>query len=231
MFNLKAVFALIAVAQFAIAQAPAGQCPSITNPVDGTAWKLGDKAVINWTPGGNSPKVNINLRKGPASAMQQVATIASNVDQNAGTFTYNVPAGLTPGSDYAIEIGQAPNVCYSHYFTIDNNGAAASSGAASASGASGTAALPSASGASSGATSLPAASASGISSAATSASSASVSLPSAASSASALPSSAASATASNALRPSTSVQPKSSAATSQASFAFIAFVFALVCVF
>lgn len=103
-------------------QSPQGsQCPSITNPVYGTIWKLGDKGVINWTPGGVNLKVNIKLRKGIAAAMQEVTTIINNIDQNAKTFTWTIPKNLPLGSDYVIEIGSAPNLCYSHYFSIDNN--------------------------------------------------------------------------------------------------------------
>lgn len=98
------------------------QCPSITNPTDGTIWKLSDKGVITWTPGGPNVKVNIKLRKGIASAMKEIAIIGNNIDQNAKTFTWNIPENLTPDSDYAIEIGLSPNVCYSHYFTIADNG-------------------------------------------------------------------------------------------------------------
>lgn len=97
------------------------QCPSITNPVDGTVWKLGDKGVIDWTPGGQNQKVTIKLRKGMASSMQEIAIINSNIDQNAKTYTWTVPKNLSPGVDYVIEIGSAPTLCYSHYFSIDAN--------------------------------------------------------------------------------------------------------------
>ncbi|KAL1916429.1 uncharacterized protein VTP21DRAFT_5620 [Calcarisporiella thermophila] len=142
----KVAATLFALAQLASAQvppaAPAPQCPSITNPVDGTAWKLGDKGVINWIPGGNAQKVTIKLRKGLASAMQEVAVINPSIDNNAKTFTWNVPANLPPGSDYALEIGNAPNLCYSHFFTIDANGKPLPGNAATGTAGTNTALLP-----------------------------------------------------------------------------------------
>lgn len=99
-----------------------GSGPSITTPVAGTVWKLGGKGLINWTPGGSARRVGLYLVKGSAAALQNVATIAKRVDVNARTYTWNVPANLTPGTDYAIGIGNPPNLLYTYYFTINATG-------------------------------------------------------------------------------------------------------------
>jgi hypothetical protein len=64
------------------------------------------------------------LAKGLPTALQPVSTIAQDVDANAGSYTWNVPADIAAGDDYAFELGNSPNVSYTGLFTIKNDGSA-----------------------------------------------------------------------------------------------------------
>ena len=41
----------------------------------------------------------IVLSNGPSTALQPVATIAQNVEAGSGSYTWSVPADITPGTD------------------------------------------------------------------------------------------------------------------------------------
>ncbi|KAL1922957.1 uncharacterized protein VTP21DRAFT_9333 [Calcarisporiella thermophila] len=212
---IKAAVLALAVAQLALAQAPPknAECPSITTPIEGTVWKLGEKATINWTPAGKEEKVNLFLRKGPAQAMLQVAPIQAKVDVKAKTLTWTVPTTLTPGADYSVEIGVAPALCYSHYFTIQkgNEKVTASAPAASSEAAASSAPASASASASKPATAVSSAAVSGASSVVSSSVAASSSAaPSSSAAASAASSAASSAAASGAAKASSSAAPSAS---------------------
>ena len=67
----------------------------------------------------------IVLAKGLPTALQPVSIIAQDVDPNAGSYTWNVPVDIASGEDYALTLGNSPNVSYSGHFTIKNDGSAA----------------------------------------------------------------------------------------------------------
>ena len=67
----------------------------------------------------------IVLAKGIPTALQPVSIIAQDVDANTGSYTWNVPVDIAPGEDYALTLGNSPNVSYSGHFTIKNDGSAA----------------------------------------------------------------------------------------------------------
>ncbi|CAO3676293.1 unnamed protein product [Umbelopsis vinacea] len=127
MYKLSAALALLALAQASLAAI------SPTNPIAGTVWKQGSKATIAWTATGTDATgtVDINLVHGDATALQPVTDIVSGVKGSTGKYTWAVPADLPDGADYAVAFGTAPNIYYSHYFTI-GKAAAVSSGASSA---------------------------------------------------------------------------------------------------
>lgn len=92
----------------------------------------------------------IVLAKGLPTALQPVSTIAQDVDANAGSYVWNVPADIAAGDDYAFELGNSPNISFTGLFTIKNDGNAAvntaspasSEAAASSSSASASASAP-----------------------------------------------------------------------------------------
>ncbi|KAL1925758.1 uncharacterized protein VTP21DRAFT_641 [Calcarisporiella thermophila] len=197
MYSKATLFCLLALLGIAFAQ----QQIFITNPTQGTVWEAGKKATIVWT--GGSGQVPIKLMTGNPNALQQVAVIGT-VEASTGTFTYDVPANLPAGNQYAIAIGNPPPA-YSPQFTIQggdpNKQAPASSASAPASAPA--SAAPSASSAP-----APSAPASGSASASAPASSAAPSAP-ASSAVPAQPSSNAKPAASNA--PAASTTPSTSA--------------------
>lgn len=67
----------------------------------------------------------IVLAKGLPTALQPVSTIAQDVDANAGSYVWNVPADIAAGDDYAFELGNSPNISFTGLFTIKNDGNAA----------------------------------------------------------------------------------------------------------
>lgn len=77
----------------------------------------------------------IILAQGISTNIQPLITIAENVDTKLGTYSWNVPADILPGTDYAFVLGVSPNVSYTGQFTIKNENVAVSSGAVSSSAA------------------------------------------------------------------------------------------------
>ncbi|KAI8064586.1 hypothetical protein BC940DRAFT_305455 [Gongronella butleri] len=131
---------------------------SISSPLSGTVYKAGQQAIITW----NSPTVQqisqIVLAQGPSTALQPLKVIATNVDANAGQYSWTIPADTPTGSDYAFEFGTSPNLAFAGPFTIQ--GGAAGSTNSSSSGAASSAPAASSGAASSGPASSGAASAS-----------------------------------------------------------------------
>ncbi|GAN10314.1 hypothetical protein MAM1_0342c09852 [Mucor ambiguus] len=163
----------------------------------------GTTANIVWAPVDGTIST-IDLRQGAASALTLVQNVATNVPASTGTYSWNVPATLPAGTDYALSFGQSPNVTYTPFFIIKAaSGGAASSGAAS-----------------SGAASSAAASSAGpVSSAASAASSATSKAASAAASATSKAASAASSAASATTTPASSAGNKNMAAVGAAAVA------------
>ncbi|KAL8943533.1 MAG: hypothetical protein Q9216_000991 [Gyalolechia sp. 2 TL-2023] len=81
----------------------------------------GEPTTLTWTPttGGT---VTIQLRSGASSNLDQVTTLAANVD-NDGETTVTVPADTTRNSDYALSIvsdSDPADVNYSAPFVIES---------------------------------------------------------------------------------------------------------------
>ncbi|RUP21984.1 Ser-Thr-rich glycosyl-phosphatidyl-inositol-anchored membrane family-domain-containing protein [Jimgerdemannia flammicorona] len=113
MVSFKAVVAFLALAKVVLADY------SITSPIAGTVWQLGSSVVITWiATNSNETTTAIKLLEGLSTALQPVQDITTTVNPTSGTFTWTVPTTLTPNVDYAISIGNAPAVFYSHNFTI-----------------------------------------------------------------------------------------------------------------
>ncbi len=74
----------------------------------------------------------IVLAQGDPTALQPVSTIAENVDASAGSYTWNIPADITPANNYALELGTSPNVSYTALFTIQAGSGSSSPAASSA---------------------------------------------------------------------------------------------------
>ncbi|CEG68580.1 hypothetical protein RMATCC62417_04814 [Rhizopus microsporus] len=178
---------------------------SITSPLTGTVYTAGKPAIISWINPQVSSISRIVLAQGESTNLQPVSTIAENVDASSGSYTWNVPSDITPGSNYALELGTSPNISYTGMFTIQaGDGSSASSASASSSAASNTIANGAAS--ASVASSASSASASVTSVAASATSAAASASQSAASSASSAVASVASSASSSAAAAATSAQ-------------------------
>ncbi|CAO3628046.1 unnamed protein product [Cunninghamella blakesleeana] len=138
---------------------------SVTSPLIGTSYKAGSQAIITWI----NPTVEtisaIVLAKGSSTALQPVSQIAQNVDAKAGTYTWNIPADITPGSDYAFEFGTSPNIAFTGHFSITGgSGSSNTTTPSSGSGSSSAASTPSSGSGSSGSSSSSGSAAKGSSS-------------------------------------------------------------------
>ncbi|KAH8547656.1 hypothetical protein BGW37DRAFT_509709 [Umbelopsis sp. PMI_123] len=140
-----------AIAAFAVAAVSAQtNIVSITSPLTGNVYTAGQTALITWINPTVTTIPQIELVKGPSTALQPVLTVASNVDAAALQYSWAIPATTAAGTDYAFELGTSPNISYSGFFTIQAaTGAAANSTGASSAAASSAPASTSAAAASS----------------------------------------------------------------------------------
>ncbi|KAG1233694.1 hypothetical protein G6F68_003462 [Rhizopus microsporus] len=92
---------------------------SITSPLANARVKAGTEVIISWV----NPKVptisQIVLAKGPATALQPLMTIATNVNANDMKYVWKVPKELPEGNDYAFELGTSPDIAFTGAFTIE----------------------------------------------------------------------------------------------------------------
>ncbi|KAI8099425.1 uncharacterized protein BX664DRAFT_354846 [Halteromyces radiatus] len=122
---------LLAIASAALVSAQS--IVSITSPLGNNVYTAGGQATITWT----NPTVDvipqIELSKGPSTALQPVLQVATNVSAKDMQYTWNIPTTVAAGSDYAFVLGISPNLSYSGQFTINAAGGSAASGSSSAS--------------------------------------------------------------------------------------------------
>ncbi|GAB7342403.1 hypothetical protein MBLNU457_g0617t1 [Dothideomycetes sp. NU457] len=109
----------------------AGQATSTANPFNipssGLAASAGSPLTLTWKPT-TSGTVSLVLRSGSSNNLNAGTTIASNI-QNSGSYTWQVPASVVRGSDYAVEIVDDSNPSetnYTPYFVIDSSNTVAS---------------------------------------------------------------------------------------------------------
>ncbi|KAH8548493.1 hypothetical protein BGW37DRAFT_523265 [Umbelopsis sp. PMI_123] len=143
-------FISVALLAFAASVASAADAGVLFNsPLDGTVWTAGSVGTITClssrTPSnqfiqfrtsentGVTTLPSIDLKQGPATALQLVMNIATNVAVTASPFSWNIPATVPAGSNYAITIGISPNISYSGVLTIQAATGAATSGGANSS--------------------------------------------------------------------------------------------------
>ena len=106
---MKSIIA--AIAAFAIAAVSAQTTPvSLTSPLTGTVYTAGSNAIITWINPTVATISQIELVKGPSSALQPVLTVTTNVDANAMTYTWAIPADTAAGTD-----------CKYKYFSLEEN--------------------------------------------------------------------------------------------------------------
>jgi hypothetical protein len=131
----------------------AGYSYSITNPVKGTAWQFGQRAVVKWlspsNDGPNPSTVDVVLMVGVDPNTKDVSTLSSGVSPTAGEVSFDVP-NVEQGDKYFIKIGSAAekDFRYSHFFAINGGkptGLNASSGGAAANSSSSSSSSPSSS--------------------------------------------------------------------------------------
>lgn len=102
---------------------PAWAAAKFSQPITNVNWQAGTEHLVAWIDGapGRQP---LKLMRGSATALEQVLEIA-RVDGAAGHYVWAVPADLPPGNDYAIALGNAPDIGYSGQFTISSAGGTA----------------------------------------------------------------------------------------------------------
>ncbi|KAJ2963860.1 hypothetical protein NQZ79_g1128 [Umbelopsis isabellina] len=116
---MKVVFTLVAfIAAVVTAQSTAPYY--ITAPIQGTNFTAGDSAEIDWS-NGSDQKITISLLNGPSAQTQSVlSVIASNVNGDDGSYTWNIPSSVGVSSTYSIRIEYGSgNYSYSAAFSID----------------------------------------------------------------------------------------------------------------
>ncbi|KAG2204330.1 hypothetical protein INT47_009372 [Mucor saturninus] len=128
---MKSIFAAI----FAVAAAVASAQKIVSSrPASNQVIVAGASTQIVWAPV-DGVISTIDLRKGDQVALAFLNTVATAVPATTGSYTWNVPADLAAGTDYALSFGSSPNDTYTPFFTIQaaTGGAAApASSAASA---------------------------------------------------------------------------------------------------
>ncbi|KAI9305108.1 hypothetical protein BJ944DRAFT_265774 [Cunninghamella echinulata] len=100
---------------------------SITSPLSNSQYTAGEKLIISWINPTVQTIPSITLVNGPATALQPVSTIAQNVDANSGSYSWSIPADITPGR-YALQLGTSPSISYSGFFTINAANGGSSNG-------------------------------------------------------------------------------------------------------
>jgi Ser-Thr-rich glycosyl-phosphatidyl-inositol-anchored membrane family len=89
-----------AIAAFAIAAVSAQTTiVSLTSPLTGTVYNAGSNAIISWINPTVATISQIELVKGPATALQPVLTVTTNVNAADGTYTWAIPADTAAGTD------------------------------------------------------------------------------------------------------------------------------------
>ncbi|KAF9974254.1 hypothetical protein BGZ73_002399 [Actinomortierella ambigua] len=119
----------------------------ISNPTQGTVWKVGDTVFLQWS--GNCASmgttsahmVDVNLMTGDPSALRFVAKLAEIDCSGANTRKeFVIPADVVRESGkYSLSVQTTPALSYSNVFTIDMGGkpaVGAGSGAAPGTGSS-----------------------------------------------------------------------------------------------
>ncbi|CAG8540813.1 6523_t:CDS:2 [Ambispora gerdemannii] len=94
----------------------------INNPIGGTVWKIGSKAIVSWYVDGTTDanKVNLVLKAGDPNSLQFIALIAKDVPVAQGSLEYLVPGNLVTSDAYTVGVGSDDtDYNYSHYFRIE----------------------------------------------------------------------------------------------------------------
>ncbi|KAG1057150.1 hypothetical protein G6F43_001013 [Rhizopus delemar] len=133
---MKSIVAAIAAFAITMASAQTTNIVSPHAPTLGQVVTAGQSTTITWTPiAGFDTISSIDLLKGDASALTPVTGghVANNIKSSVGSYTWNVPASLATGTDYALSFGTSPNVSYTPFFTIKSSNAASSGNSSSAS--------------------------------------------------------------------------------------------------
>jgi len=120
---MKGFFAVAAAALVAVAQASI----AITSFPDAVV--AGDSYTITYTTDDLSDEVTVQLRNGDANDLQVVYTITESA--TGGKFTWDVPADLVDGDDYAIQVIDGEDVNYWGPFEITGGSGKTSSISAS----------------------------------------------------------------------------------------------------
>ena len=90
----------------------------VTSPLTGTIYTVGIPALIAWINPTVSTISQIQLTKGPVTALQPIRTIAVYIPTASGQFSWIVPTDLPYENDYVFAFGDSPNISFSGIFTI-----------------------------------------------------------------------------------------------------------------
>ncbi|MDQ1266557.1 MAG: Choice-of-anchor protein [Bacteroidota bacterium] len=79
---------------------------SLTAPAAGTSWCQGTQHDITWTSSGIT---NIKIELSSDGGASYPTTLVASAPASAGSFTWNIPAGQSPGNIYKIRLSDASN--------------------------------------------------------------------------------------------------------------------------
>lgn len=91
---------------------------SVTAPLYDTVFTAGGLAMITWTDPRSPTISQITLTQGMKDQSQSVIKVAVSINSEDAKFAWRIPADFPTGSNYAFELGTAPNVTYTGFFTI-----------------------------------------------------------------------------------------------------------------
>ncbi|KAI7880848.1 hypothetical protein K492DRAFT_207249 [Lichtheimia hyalospora FSU 10163] len=142
---MKSIVVAIAALAVSTISAQSTGILSVTSPIQGTTYTAGKDALITWSHATVDTISEIVLAHGDPNNLQRIGVIASNVDAEAGSYSWPIPANTTAGTDYALIFGTSPDLGFSPQFTIEaGTGSSSSSSSVAASSTSASAASSSA---------------------------------------------------------------------------------------
>lgn len=81
---------------------------TVASPVTGDQWRQGTAHNITWAANATNPNVMIEYTDNASAGVPTWSTLNASIAANAGTWTWNIPAGQTLSSDCKIRITDIP---------------------------------------------------------------------------------------------------------------------------
>jgi hypothetical protein len=91
---------------------------SVTAPLYDTVFTAGGLAMVTWTEPRSPTISQITLTQSIKDQPQSIIQVAISINSEDEKFAWRIPADFPTGSNYAFELGTAPNATYTGFFTI-----------------------------------------------------------------------------------------------------------------